>query len=282
MTDFFFFVRAAACWALYNLIRYFLAYNIYTSKSGQSLSLALGTITTFALAFVMSAALVSVFRHYLQMHHVPIDSILCARTLLQYLLSAFLLTPAFVSFVLVITWDKSPDPELRPGARCHLDIDPVWSVPRTLCSGAPRRGAWLALSSVRLIFTFATVVSTFDRISPHSSGLVKPDRSGPLSHSITSLLWNTPTVVEKLSLRLSSSQAPNLVRVLPSTLALPAPRWLPHRDPVHALDLVRAAPVPADDNDDGDDQIHRRPPLGLQQLPIRRFAYADEQFHVLV
>jgi len=153
-------VRTAA-WALYNLIRYFMAFNVYTSNTGQAVSLALGTSATLSLAFLMSAALISVFRQYLLLHNFPLHSLLVARTILQWLLSFFLLAPAVVSFALVFAWKNSADSELRIRGRCFADIDAVWSVSKAQCRQPSHWATWVVLSLLRLILTLVDLVSTF-------------------------------------------------------------------------------------------------------------------------
>ncbi|KAE9396240.1 hypothetical protein BT96DRAFT_1021503 [Gymnopus androsaceus JB14] len=92
-------------WALYNTIRYFIAYTIYESLQGQIAALALGTSTAVCFVLFICAAILSALQSYLLRAHIPIHSLLVIRTVLRYLGSFFLLSPAiaFAIFRVVFT-----------------------------------------------------------------------------------------------------------------------------------------------------------------------------------
>ena len=145
-------------WAIYNTVRYFLAYAVYSSTNGQMVSLALGTSTTLSIALLLSATILSIFGPFLLLCHYPIRSLLIIRTTLHYLSSFFLFGPAVVSLAFVFVWRHSPDPEVTLGRRCRLDIDVIWSVTSANCRPSAW-GTWLALSIIRVVTTLAVIVS---------------------------------------------------------------------------------------------------------------------------
>jgi hypothetical protein len=145
-------------WAVYNLIRYFQAYFIYTSPTGRAVSLALATGTTLSLAFLMATALLSCFRESLLMHQVPLSFLLIIRTTLQFLASFLLVGPALVSFGLVFAWRDSSDSQLQLQNRCYLDIDVVWSIWDTSCDQTISWNVLLILSITRVILTVLNIV----------------------------------------------------------------------------------------------------------------------------
>jgi hypothetical protein len=83
---------------------------------------------------------------------------------------------------LAFKWHNSSDPELRLVARCHLDVDPVWSVPKNPCIGSSGARGWFALTSLRFILTIAIIVRFYSCPShtPFSSHPGFPHRSSPL------------------------------------------------------------------------------------------------------
>jgi hypothetical protein len=174
LTKFIIIIRLGG-WAIYNLVRYFRAYTTYTSLTGLAVSLSLGTAATLSLAFLMAAALLSMFRQYLEMHQIPLSYLLFVGNALTYLSSFLLLAPALVSFALVFAWRNSSDSELQLQNRCYLDIDVVWSITRTVCDRVPSWGLLLVLSIIRVILTFLNIVSlllfffTFSILTIHPS-----------------------------------------------------------------------------------------------------------------
>ncbi|KIK66274.1 hypothetical protein GYMLUDRAFT_929599 [Collybiopsis luxurians FD-317 M1] len=148
-------------WALYNTIRYFIAYTMFNSTPGQAAALALGTSTAVCATCLGCAAVLSVFQPYLIRSHVPIHSLLVLRTAFCYLASFCLLSPAIVNLALVIVWRNSSIPELVPELRCRLDVDIVWSVTNGTCNGTVF-AQWLGLAIFRVVLTgFLTVLFLF-------------------------------------------------------------------------------------------------------------------------
>lgn len=149
----------SAAFAVYNTVRYFLAYTIYNSKDGQSVSLSMGISTGFAFTLIVCAVILATFQPYLLAHQIPLRPLLLCRTVMHMLASFFLFGPAVVNTTLLFIWKKSTDPELNFLQRCHVDIDVVWSVSNAQCKPASW-GVWLTLSLVRLLLTFFIFVST--------------------------------------------------------------------------------------------------------------------------
>jgi hypothetical protein len=149
---------APAAFAVYNTIRYFLAYTIYDSDEGQSVSLSMGISTGFAFTLLVCAVILSAFQPYLLAHQLPLQPLLLCRTTMHALASFFIFGPAVVNTTLLFIWKNSTDPELNILQRCHVDIDVVWSVSNVQCKPAVW-GVWLALSLVRLALTIFIIVS---------------------------------------------------------------------------------------------------------------------------
>lgn len=150
----------SGAFAVYNTIRYFLAYTIYNSKDGQSLSLSMGISTGFAFTLLVCAAILATFQPYLLAHQIPLRPLLLCRTVMHMLASFFIFGPAVVNTTLLFIWKKSTDPELNFLQRCHVDIDVIWSVSNAQCKPASW-GVWLTLSLVRLLLTLSILVSTY-------------------------------------------------------------------------------------------------------------------------
>lgn len=147
-----------AVWAVYNTVRYFLAYKVYESSTGQAVSLVLGTLTALAFAFFSCATVISLFETRLVLHHIPIRIILTMSTAFRLLASFFLIVPAIVNLALTIVWRMSPDLDLS--IRCHMDVDIVWSIVPQPCSGNPvGLGFYLGAAIIRTLITFLIIVS---------------------------------------------------------------------------------------------------------------------------
>ncbi|KIK66267.1 hypothetical protein GYMLUDRAFT_38080 [Collybiopsis luxurians FD-317 M1] len=148
-------------WALYNTIRYFIAYTMFNSTPGQAAALALGTSTAVCATCLGCAAVLSAFQLYLIRSHVPIHSLLILRTAFRYLASFCLLSPAIVNLALTIVWRNSSIPELVPELRCRLDVDIVWSVTNGICNSTVF-AQWLGLAIFRVVLTgFLTILFLF-------------------------------------------------------------------------------------------------------------------------
>lgn len=152
-------------WAVYTSVRYFLAYNIYTSRDGEIAALTLGTSSGLSTAFLACAAVLSIWGKSIQAHHrLSKPSLLLTRTIFMYLSSFFLLGPAMVSFAFTFVWKNSADSELSLADRCNgLDVDTVWSIgssPDSNCR-PPAWGTLFALSVVRVFLTLVIIVRIF-------------------------------------------------------------------------------------------------------------------------
>lgn len=149
-------------WAIYNTVRYFIAFSSYKSYPAQILALVLGTCTTLSVALLVIAVLIASFDLLLISQRVSGRALHHTRTVLRYFASFFIAGPAIASFALVFIWRHATDPTLRFSGRCHWDIDVVWSGPSSLCEyGAPTWGVWLAASSIRLALTLIFIVRIY-------------------------------------------------------------------------------------------------------------------------
>jgi hypothetical protein len=159
-------------WALYNTIRYFLAFTTYNPADGQAVSLALGISTGVSFALLICALILSIFQPYLLLHRVPLRTLLFTQKGFDALSSFFLSAPAVYNLVMTFIWRNSTNPELNFRHRCHLDIDVVWSVSKAQCQ--PRVwGTWLALSIVRLVLTLLIIVSSSPILCFHAHIVVQ-------------------------------------------------------------------------------------------------------------
>ncbi|KAK0200711.1 hypothetical protein DFS33DRAFT_1266389 [Desarmillaria ectypa] len=157
------FEMVMGAWAIYNTVRYFLAFAVYQSITGQDVSLALGTSTAVSATFLLCRVIVSFFQTQLIRAHVHLHSILLTRTIFRFLASIFLLGPAIVAFALTFVWRNIPEePELSLSQRCGLDLDVVWIVSSSsaTCQGRTHNWAsWLGLSILRIFITLAIIAS---------------------------------------------------------------------------------------------------------------------------
>lgn len=146
-------------WAMYNTVRYFVAFAFYRSRTAQAIALILGASTTLTIGLHLASALIASFSSHLISTRISHKTLHTARETLRYLASFFVLAPAVVSFALVFVLRDAQDPDLHFLGRCHWDIDVVWSASRSKCgSAAPAWGAWLAAAIVRLIVTPLVIV----------------------------------------------------------------------------------------------------------------------------
>ncbi|KAJ3936471.1 MAG: hypothetical protein NXY57DRAFT_885815 [Lentinula lateritia] len=156
-----------ALWAVYNTVRYFIAYTIYDSLQGQTTAIVLGTSTAVCFAFLICAAAVSAFQPHLIRAHIPIHSLLVMRAVFRYLAAFFLVSPAIVNLALTVVWRSSSVSELIPELRCRLDVDVVWSINIGICNRTTPAG-WttyilsspLPLMIVKILFL--SVSSAYD------------------------------------------------------------------------------------------------------------------------
>ncbi|KAF6749660.1 hypothetical protein DFP72DRAFT_970008 [Ephemerocybe angulata] len=143
-------------WALYNAIRYFLAFTIYRSASGETVALALGICAGLSFAFLSCAIAFSAFRAKLLQHGISYATISTVYWSLTYLSLLFLFAPAAANLAFVFAWRNASDVQLRPRLRCGVDIDIVWSTTERVCkTDTAAWGVWVAVSSLRLAITSA-------------------------------------------------------------------------------------------------------------------------------
>ncbi|KAK2460447.1 hypothetical protein APHAL10511_007612 [Amanita phalloides] len=146
-----------AVWAVYNGIRYFYSYSIYTSSQGQAASLALAMSSSTSLASLTCATLLSMFKIPLARNIPPRASHLI-RKVLRSISTCLILAPPIFNIVFLFIWRHSSNQELSYAYRCYIDIDVVWSVPKSPCV-APSWSIWLALALLRLVITLTVLVS---------------------------------------------------------------------------------------------------------------------------
>lgn len=147
-------------WAIFNTVRYFIAFAIYMSTTeGQAISLALGTSTSLSLAFAVCTYILLLFQSRLLVHRVRLRTLLAVQARLQYISSFLLLAPAIINLVFLILWRNTSNSELDFAQRCQLDIDIVWSVSTNECNKSPASwGVWVGLSSGRVAVTLIVIV----------------------------------------------------------------------------------------------------------------------------
>ncbi|TFK29166.1 hypothetical protein FA15DRAFT_610898 [Coprinopsis marcescibilis] len=141
-------------WAVYNAVRYFLAFTIFESTAGQTVSLALGVSSSLGFAFLVCAVIISWFQPRLLFNGLSYRSLTTLYWLLNYVSFLFLFAPAAINFALVFAWRDSDELQLRTKYRCYVDIDVVWSTQPQLCRGkAAVWGFWIVISTLRLLIT---------------------------------------------------------------------------------------------------------------------------------
>lgn len=152
----------AAIWAVYNTVRYFLAFSIYTrdASMGQEFCFALGTSSGLSCAFSLCALGLSIVKRKLLLRGLPFKHLDYICSSLHYLSSICLLGPAAANFAILFVWKNSTHPRYDLNRRCHVDIDVIWSASTHLCNdNAPSTAVWITLSSLRLAVTLIIIVS---------------------------------------------------------------------------------------------------------------------------
>ncbi|TFK63625.1 hypothetical protein BDN72DRAFT_308207 [Pluteus cervinus] len=172
---------ALGVWAVYNSVRYFLAFAIYRSVDGQIASLVQGICTTLTVALLACALVLDFFQPQLLLHHIRSRSILLARTFLVYISTFLLLGPAVVNFALLFAWRHHNDSETTPGSRCFVDIDFVWSPSASTNCKHPPWGVWITLASVRLTLTLIIII-LYHLISFSYERTRRPPKHRPTHH----------------------------------------------------------------------------------------------------
>ncbi|KAJ7726827.1 hypothetical protein DFH07DRAFT_970356 [Mycena maculata] len=164
-----------AGWSLYTTVRYFIAYAIYPSSTGQVVALVLATVSTVSFVVLFVAAVFPFLQLFLLGRNISIEILLTVRMALRYLSSFLLLAPAVVSFALVFAWRSSSDDALNMRNRCDVDVDVVWSIRTHSSCTAPPWGAWLALAIVRLLVTVA-ILTIYHLSLASYRGIRRPSR----------------------------------------------------------------------------------------------------------
>ncbi|KAG9217875.1 hypothetical protein CCMSSC00406_0005245 [Pleurotus cornucopiae] len=149
-----------AIWTAYNIVRYFIAYTVYTSFRGQIAAVSLGTITSVSLAIFLTSEVLAVLKAYLMFHDVPLQFQFILRTVLHAISHFLLLVPTIVNIALVVAWRNLKRPDIAFLERCNMDIDVVWSVSSVKCSAWTWQ-TWLSFAIVRIMLTIALIVLHF-------------------------------------------------------------------------------------------------------------------------
>lgn len=146
-------------WAIYNTIRYFIAFSNFGDSTNQAFCLALGTSTGVSFLFTFFSFLLAIRGRNGLKNGLTLNYLSYVRTTMDYLSSFCLLGPAVVNFTLVFIFKDSVNPYLNLDYRCHLDVDLVWSVSNNLCNNkSPGWAIWLILSALRLILTLIIII----------------------------------------------------------------------------------------------------------------------------
>ena len=154
----------SALWAIYNTVRYFIAYAVYSSMDGQTFALALGCTTAISFAFFICDGILAALQTRLVAAHASIRFVLNLRLVFLYLASFFIFSASIVNLVVTIIWRGTRSAELSADHRCHLDVDVVWSVypPKATCQSSNRK-VWIGLATLRVALTLLLAVShTFE------------------------------------------------------------------------------------------------------------------------
>ncbi|KDR78295.1 hypothetical protein GALMADRAFT_245399 [Galerina marginata CBS 339.88] len=173
-----------SAWAVYNTVRYFMAFVIYgrEASTGQIFCLALGISTGLSFALTFCSFVLSAIRYNLLTHSQAYKYLTRICPTMNYLSSILLLAPAVANFVLLFTWRNSPNSRYNLQQRCHLDIDNVWSASVNPCTNkSPSWSLLVILSTLRLFFTSLILVAyhTFTFLYPDS-------QQSPLHHRLRS------------------------------------------------------------------------------------------------
>lgn len=150
-------------WAIYNTVRYFIAFSNFGAPTYQVICLALGISTGVSFLLSFSSFLLAIRNGLI--HGVTPTYLSILRTTMDYLSSFCLIGPAVVNFALLFIWKDSQDPYLNVANRCHFDVDVVWSVSNTLCTNkSPHWAVWLTVSALRLALTLIIIVGSISFI----------------------------------------------------------------------------------------------------------------------
>ncbi|KIP03030.1 hypothetical protein PHLGIDRAFT_130393 [Phlebiopsis gigantea 11061_1 CR5-6] len=206
-----------AVWAVYNTIRYFIAFSIYTARDRQIALLVLGSAAALSFALLVSSLLLSLLAPHLGWKYRFRSGYTRIQALLSYMASFLLLGPAVVNVVFIALWRDSSDPGLSIHGRCHWDIDVLWTGTGFECdvNDAVPWGSWLAGSVIRLFLTAGVIIASHAvsysylvtrmpsrRLSgrTHSHSVSYNSAAGVLStHSSRSLVTMASTVTSPVS-----------------------------------------------------------------------------------
>lgn len=155
-------VTFIAVWAIYNTVRYLVAFSDSGDSTNQIFCLALGISTGVSFLLTFFSSILAISGRNRHIYAVTPNYLLYLRRTMDYLSSFFLIGPAVVNFALVFIWKDSFDSHSNPHNWCHLDVDLLWSVSNTLCNNkSPGWAIWLILSAFRLALTLIISVSPF-------------------------------------------------------------------------------------------------------------------------
>ena len=150
-------IEFIATWAIYNTVRYFIAFSNFGNSTYQVICLALGISAGLSFLLIFSSFLLAIRNGLI--HGFTPTYLTYVRTTMDYLSSFCLIGPAVVNFALLFIWKDSEDPYLNVANRCHFDIDVVWTVSKTLCTNkSPHWAVWLTVSALRLALTLIFIV----------------------------------------------------------------------------------------------------------------------------
>ncbi|KIM41845.1 hypothetical protein M413DRAFT_445054 [Hebeloma cylindrosporum] len=161
-----------ATWAVYNAVRYFLAFSIYTrdASMGQEVCFALGTSSGLSCASWLCSLILSIVKRKLLLRGLPFKHLDHICSSLPYLSSICLLGPAAANLAILFVWKNSTNPRYDLQRRCHVDIDVIWSASTHLCDEKfPSTAVWIILSSLRLAVTLIIIVAyhAISLLQPH-------------------------------------------------------------------------------------------------------------------
>ncbi|KAH6912129.1 hypothetical protein BKA70DRAFT_1398147 [Coprinopsis sp. MPI-PUGE-AT-0042] len=147
-------------WAIYNAVRYFIAFTTYQSDVGQLVSLVLGVSSTLSCTFLIAALVFAWFQPRLIYHGVSPLATANVYWGLSYTSLFLLFAPAMINFALSFAWKNAEDLQLRMRYRCYVDVDVVWSRTDQLCKAkASTWGFWVVLSALRLAITLLAIIA---------------------------------------------------------------------------------------------------------------------------
>lgn len=143
-------------WSTYTVVRYFLAYTVSRSITGQITNIVLGGVSTLAVPLIISLSLFRAFEHPLLAQELSLGMLMNTTVVLILLVSTCIMGPAITNFVFLFLWRSGVEKELDISRKCHFDIDVVWQTSSS-CASSPW-GVWLGLGIVRLVLTAGLLI----------------------------------------------------------------------------------------------------------------------------